>query len=82
MLGFLLSNVHSLYFKCNKLHGIAVNYNSADIAASETWLNADIPDSTVTFPGYRVHWLDCEGSGGGGVALYVCNSISQIRLTY
>lgn len=45
MLDYLLSNVHSLHYKCNELHSIAVNYNSAVIAASEIWLNADISDS-------------------------------------
>ncbi|KAK7151638.1 hypothetical protein R3I94_008091 [Phoxinus phoxinus] len=81
MPGFLLSNVRSLRYKCDELYSIAVNNNSAVIAVSETWLNADIPDSTVNLPGYSMHRRDREGSGGG-VALYVDENLTQIRLTH
>ncbi len=82
MPGFLLSNVRSLCHKCDELHSVALNNNSAVVAVSETWLNDGIPDSTVTFPGYTIHRRDRKGGGGGGVALYVCNTIKQIRLTH
>lgn len=82
MPGFLLSNVRSLRHKCDELHSVALNNNSAVVTVSETWLNDGIPDSVVTFPGYTIHRRDSKGGGGGGVALYVCNTIKQIRLTH
>ncbi len=56
-----------------------MNNNSAVVAVSETWLKAGIPDSVVSFPGYTIHR---QNRGGGGVALYVCKTIKQFRLTH
>lgn len=55
MPGFPLSNVHSLRHKCDELHTVVVNNNTAVVAVSETWLYTGIPDSIVTFPGYTIH---------------------------
>nr|CAH7761800.1 unnamed protein product [Callosobruchus chinensis] len=44
--------------------------NKFDIAAiTETWLNSDIDDSTVSIEGYQLFRND-RGSRGGGVAIY------------
>ncbi|KAK2577783.1 hypothetical protein KPH14_011602 [Odynerus spinipes] len=46
------------------------------IAVSETWLHAGAPDATVLLPGYSILRNDREGKTGGGVALYIHETLS------
>jgi len=68
--------MHLLWLlKCDELYRIAVNNNSAVVAVSETWINADILNCNS---GCTIHRWDRDGSGRGGVD----QNITQIRLTH
>ena len=41
----------------------------------ETWLSEDVPNNEILLPDYKVHRLNCNRHGGG-IALYVHNSLS------
>ena len=49
------------------------------IAITETWLDKKIEDAEVDIPGYKIYRKDRDADGGG-VAVYVRNDLSVIRL--
>ena len=67
---FLLSNVRSL---CNKLDEVSFRISSMkpDIAVlTESWLDEQIPDSSVALPSYSVVRKD-RNRFGGGILIYI-----------
>uniref|UniRef100_A0A8D9DUG8 Endonuclease/exonuclease/phosphatase domain-containing protein n=1 Tax=Cacopsylla melanoneura TaxID=428564 RepID=A0A8D9DUG8_9HEMI len=47
------------------------------ICVTESWLDSSIPDSEISFLGYRTVRLDRVGRKGGGIAIYLNNSFSH-----
>lgn len=45
------------------------------VAISESWLHAGVLDSSVSLAGFTILRNDRLGKVGGGVALYICNSL-------
>ena len=73
-LKFLHQNIRSeliiLISQCPNLHILAF---------TETWLNDSITDGEVSLPGYSIYRSDRDDGLGGGIAVYVKESLSVIR---
>lgn len=75
----ILSNVRSLANKRDKLSVLIGSQRdfryAAAICLSETWLNEDIPNSTVQQAGFSLYCADCTTDSlkqqGGGVCCYI-----------
>ena len=59
--------------KLDELNAIC-QANKPDVRRVETWLSSDIFDSELFIPNYTIVRHD-RNRHGGGVALYVCNSV-------
>ena len=59
---------------------LCTNQQCDVIAVSETWLNGNISDKQIEMPDHQVFRKDRDRNGGG-VALYINNSISAKHLT-
>jgi len=66
----LLSNVRSLANKLDEIEVRAVSLNPDLIVLTETWLDSDTPDESVTLSGYAVARKD-RNKFGGGIIIYV-----------
>jgi len=56
--------------------------NNADaVCVSESWLLPQIPDSAVAIPGYNLFRNDGTSAPGGGVCIYLRQTISSTRLS-
>jgi hypothetical protein len=76
----LLTNIRSLRNKVDELQ-LVVEHNSADIVSlKETWLSDDILTDEISIPGYNFFRSDRQDRLGGGVGIYVKNSIPVKRL--
>nr|CAI5829537.1 unnamed protein product [Callosobruchus analis] len=73
-------NVCSLQGKREDIKTILYNNNIDVLAISETWLNEKIETSYVTIDGYTFLRRD-RGSRGGGVGLYISNSLKFKKIT-
>ena len=81
MPSLLLTNANRI---CNKLDDLSVlvqAHNPTLIAVTESWLDDSIPDSAISLRSFSVLRRDRQGQPGGGVLLYVNNSIMSRRLT-
>ena len=79
MPSLFLSNVNRV---CNKLDEISLLLNAKcpDIVVfTETWLDANIPDSLIDMPHYFALRKDRKNKMGGGVMMYIRNGL-QFRL--
>ena len=77
---FSLINARSLFPKIDEL-SVFLDVNNIDIAAvTETRFRKDIDDERVTLAGYCLHRRDRVNNRGGGVCLYVSNTIHSKRL--
>jgi len=73
-----LLNVRSLLAgdKLDEISYIIRDKNFSIFALTETWLNNSIPNNSLIFEGYSsIFRLDRHGRIGGGVALYISNSL-------
>lgn len=68
-------NAQSLKNKVDELRSIFENSLVDIISISETWLNSNSSDSSISLHGYKVFRAD-RVTHGGGVAIYVKNEIS------
>ena len=56
--------------------------NNADaVCISESWLSPQIPDSAVAIPGYNLFTNDRTSAPGGGVCIYLRQTIPCTRLS-
>ena len=79
-LKFLHQNIRSLRGKMDELN-ILVSHcpNLHILAFTETWLDNSISDGEVSLPGYSIFRSDRTNGRGGGIAVYVKETLSVIR---
>ena len=79
-LKFLHQNIRSLRGKLAELNILVSQCPNLHILAfTETWLNNNIVDGEVSLPGYSIHRSDRADGLGGGIAVYVKDTLSVIR---
>lgn len=71
----LLTNVCHLGNKLDDLSVTAQQYKPNVICITETWLNENIPDANVNLLGYNLFRKDRVNGSGGGIAIYVSQSV-------
>jgi hypothetical protein len=77
---FFVSNVCHLLNKTDDIDVCLRQFRPYIVFFTKTWLNGNIPDSIISFPGYSVVRRDrCSGEGGC-VAIYVTDNIQYNRL--
>ena len=79
-LKFLHQNIRSLRGKMDELN-ILVSHcpNLHILAFTETWLDNSISDGEVSLPGYSIFRSDQTNGRGGGIAVYVKETLFVIR---
>lgn len=70
------SNAQSINPHLYDLHTVARNNNIHVMRICETFLKPDMDSATVRLPQYVLHRVDRLGKGGGGVGIYVHESIA------
>ena len=83
MFSFLSLNARSLLNKTDELSKIVDLQHTpiSIIAVCESWCNPSEPDSLYSLAGYTLYRCDRQNNRGGGVALYVNNSINHTHLS-
>ena len=77
---FLHQNIRSLRGKLAELNILVSQCPNLHILAfTETWLNNNIADGEVSLPGYSMDRSDRADGLGGGIAVYVKDTLSVIR---
>ncbi len=71
----LILNTRSLVSKTDELANFVELYKSNLVFVTETWLCDKIPDEAIQLPGMTSIRKDRIGGRGGGVVLYISNSI-------
>lgn len=75
-LSCLYANARSIMNKRDELELYAIEHKSDIIGITETWANEKISDSELNLQGYTLFRKDRNDKKGGGVILYVENSLS------
>ena len=70
----LLSNVRSLCNKMDEVEHRVVSVKPDVVVFTETWLDADVPDSCISLPGYNIVRKD-RNKYGGGIIIYLTVSL-------
>ncbi len=69
-------NAQSIMNKHDEISNYLSNQTSPTILGiSETWLNKNTPDSLINIEGYTTYRLDRQKSRGGGLVVYVPNTL-------
>lgn len=76
----IVSNVRSLISKVDELDMVSSHNNADIICISESWLNSCIADSSVSLPNRILFRSDRTSARGGGVCIYVSQSIPCRRI--
>ncbi len=71
-------NIRSLTPKREQIEHLLCDSNIDILGLSETWLSSSSPEAVTLLPGYSVFRQDRNGRGGG-VLLYIKNSLKCIR---
>lgn len=74
MPSLLLTNLRSLSNKYDEVSFAMCHWNPDIAVFTETWLDADIPDSSISIPNYEIYRHDRERGRGGGIACYIGSS--------
>ncbi len=61
--------------KVDEIEKIALLNLAGVICITESWLSPDIPDSSISIPGYNLFCKDRIGTSGDGVCVYVNQNI-------
>lgn len=69
-------NAQSLYKKIDEFRNLFVGSNVDIVCISETWFDIEKPNSHYSLKGYKIFRADRQNRIGGGVAIYVRNTIS------
>ena len=72
-------NARSLKPKIDELQAIVDNNKANIVSVSETWLDSDIPDSSINLTDFTIFRKD-RPSHTGGVSLYLHSSVPATRL--
>ena len=75
-------NARSIVTKKNEINIMAEDINPLIISITKSWANKDISDAELGLTGYIMFMRDRTGRRGGGVILYIKESIQayQIKL--
>ena len=74
-------NARSIVNKKNELNIMVENIDPHHIIGiTESWANIDITDAELGLTGYVMFWRDRIGRRGGGVILYVKESIQAYEI--
>ena len=76
----LSANVRGIAKKVDEIQQVAELNNVNAICITETWLSPNVPDSSVVIPGYNLFRKDRVNTTGGGVRIYLNNTIPFKRL--
>ena len=71
-----LINARSVVNKLNDLHIMFDSENPDIVGITESWATKDISDSELSINGYTIYRRDREHAKGGGVMLYVKDSLN------
>ena len=79
-LKFIHQNIRSIRGKLDELNILVSQCPNLHILAfTEIWLNNDIADGEISIPGYKIFRSDRPNGRGGGIAVYIKESLSVIR---
>ena len=81
LLSCLNLNLRSLSNKVGELQDVAEYDNADAVCISESWLLSQIQDSAVVTPGYNPFRNDRASAPGGGVCMYLRQTILCTRLS-
>ena len=80
----MFANVRSIFSKFDEFLAV-INLDNPDIVGvTETWLHGEISNSEIQVPGYKIFRqdrIDTVGGRGGGVLLYVRDSLNCVDVT-
>ena len=77
---FIHQNIRSIRGKLDELNILISQCPNLHILAfTETWLDNGIADGEISLPGYKIFRSDRPNGKGGGIAVYVKESLSIIR---
>lgn len=68
-------NIRSIISKTEQIHHLLLNSNLDYLCLSETWLYKNAPSAALNITGYNIHRRDREGAKGGGVMIYIKDTI-------
>lgn len=68
-------NAQSLFMKIDEFRGMFVDSNVDVVCVTETWFKTDVADEVYALKGYRLLRGDRPNRIGGGVAIYIRNTI-------
>ena len=74
------TNKRSLSNKVDELQYVAECSNADAVCVSESWLSPQISDSAVAIPGYNLFRNDRTSAPGGGVCIYLRQTLPCTRL--
>ena len=77
---FLCLNARSIVNKKNELNIMVEDIEPHIIGITESWANTDITDAELGLTGYVIFRSDRIGRRGGGVILYVKESIQAYEI--
>ena len=69
-------NINHLIHKKNFINELISKNNISIFAVTETWLSGDISDGEISIPHYRVFRRDRTDRRGGGVCIYIHETIN------
>ena len=72
----------SLGNKIDEIQLVAELNSVGGICITETWLSSTVPDSNITIPGFNPFRKDWTDTSGGGVCIYLKNTIPSKYLDY
>ena len=72
---YISTNVRKLDNKLDEIHEVSIQNNAKVICITETWLTTQVPDYIIAMPGYNVFRKDRTHAAGGGVYMYIHESI-------
>lgn len=73
-------NIRSVMSKTEQLEHLLLGSNLHYLCLSETWITATTPVSAFMIPGYKVYRRDRGKGKGGGVLIYVKDSIGSHQI--
>ena len=69
-------NINHLRYKMEEIREIIIHHKLHILGVTETWLDQTVSDGEVEIQGYRMFRLDRKGKAGGGVCIYIHQSLS------
>ena len=74
------TNVRKLDNKLDQIREVSFQNNAKVICITETWLTTQAPDYIIAMPGYNIFRKDRTHAAGGGVCMYIHESITCKQL--